>query len=102
MKPQVDPPAEFRSLKNQSIDLAVGRLAIAVDVPRRDSAVARGPESRCQVVAFTNVLKLIPNGKSIDARARRCLSKLKPTEGSRTVPIRSDARWQRVRVFRNS
>lgn len=101
MKPQVDPPAGFSRLKNQSIDLAVGGLAIAVDVPRRDSAVARGPEPGPQVVAFTNVLKLIPNGKSIDARARWRMSKPKPAEGSRTVPIRSDARWQRVRVFRN-
>ena len=52
----------MRQLENRSIDFAVGRLAIVVDVPGRDSAVARGPESRRRVIAFTNVLKLSGSG----------------------------------------
>ena len=59
-----------------------------VDVPRRGFTVARGPESLRQVIAFTNVLKLVSNRKSIDAWARRYISNPKPTEGSR--PYRLD------------
>jgi hypothetical protein len=65
-----------------------------LDVQRRDSAVACVSKSRRRVIAFTNVLKLVSNRKGIDARAWRYMSLPKPTEGSRTVPIGSDARWQ--------